>query len=86
MRRQADFPATLFLCDLIRVEMGQMKMDQVRSKWGKGEYEGLDGEWARECVEMRGLALPDGPRHSGKPRARSGLGHMASVANAGLLL
>lgn len=45
------YPATDFLCDLIRMRQGQMTKDQIRAKWKAGEYPGVNPVWAGECMK-----------------------------------
>lgn len=47
----SNFPATRFLCDVIRYQLGQMTKDQIRANWKAGQYRGVNPDWAKWNIE-----------------------------------
>lgn len=46
MRKQPDFPATRFLCEVIRMNQGQTTREAIRKAWAAGKYDGVCPKWA----------------------------------------
>lgn len=44
------FPATDFLADTIRVQMGHKTITDLRKNWTAGKYAGLDPEYAKWVI------------------------------------
>lgn len=49
--RRSDFPATDFLCDVMRHKMGKLAKDELRRRWASGAYPGVNADWAREVMK-----------------------------------
>jgi hypothetical protein len=46
-----NFPATLFICDIVRYQMNQLTKQDIRNRWKAGDYAGVPVEWAKWNVE-----------------------------------
>jgi hypothetical protein len=46
LMQRNDFPATKFICDVARYQMGNLTKQAIRDRWAKGEYPGVNAEWA----------------------------------------
>lgn len=48
--RVSSFPATSFLADAIKVQMGNLTVADLRRNWKEGKYDGLDPEYAKWVI------------------------------------
>ena len=53
--QRPDFPLTIFLCDLIRFDMGTLTANDIRNRWKAGDYRGVSNTHATAYAREFGV-------------------------------